>query len=917
MPFSLFAKIRLRDNPHGNDVNPIEISIAALGALFIAISISLGTLESPGYIGMRHDWSIPPFPGQMFAWASAEFTGWYQLGIGFKSPYPNDWILLTFYAAAAHLVGSQALSKGTIVLLVAIAILSMYILLRGASVGRIGGSCGAIFYAVSPVMFNKMISGQLGFLWGYALLPMWFSAYRVFRIKGSPYAILAASLLAAICSAQLQFIVFIIILIILDAVMFPRDGRPPLIAAAWIVLAMGVIQAGTAIGLAQDGEALNTAVSLAPSYDWIRANSPSLLNAIMLRGYVTPYFETAWRLAPVPSSVGLDLGYVVVLTCVAGAVLSRHRSIGRFAFVLWLFGVIMAAGINAPTFGIIPWLYEHVRPLQMFRELYHWAALGAFGAAVLLGLCVDALIRRGVAFRTVAVVLASMELLYCWPALNGYWSYQLEHVRLSPGLRNTYTRLTREQLPGRTLWLPVDQPMKERGARYAGLDPLGYTLPPSLWEYTLLPPVSQIAESLRTGDLTGVEPLLRYAGVSAIVIRKEFVSELPEYTYRKYPIFKRMYRSGRNEKSVLHLGWKTSWQNSATRVFRPMRSKGGLVGSERGAALLSPDARILASLPLSLSPVFASRIEKPTGIIAYAGDLDALVIPYLHREHNLLNGLILASTDAEQSWSPVDNWWFYYNPFTQVYDGTLLSLKSGQRLRVDLPFSSGVILIGYVVSPRGGNIRLSVGRVIRIITTKSKAFGLRTLAIRVDPARRLEIINMGGEQLLRRVVFTEKGDYLRAKRHVDALIKNVPYLRIIGAHAARRGHGNRGWHANISFHHNATWTAFWGRVPVGTGLLVLREHFDPGWKLTVGRGKQAQHVEGDLFDNAWLLSSDDIGDAFRIEYRPARFVSAAHWVALALFSIGALILVARIGLVIMREIVPVNDGYKRGHISSN
>ena len=212
-----------------------EIGIAAIASLLLSLFVSRGILFQAGWVGMRHDWAPVAFPGQIDNWAIGEFYGWNQVGIGVPSSYPNDWLILEIVAKLAHLVPAMAITKCVLFGVLAVAGFAVYLLARHAlRLGTLPSAAAAFLMLANPVIFNKMIAGQLAYLSAYALLPLWMYLYVVDfdRPRLNLAARLAAGVVAAVISSQIQYIVFILLIAAIDLVASGRQRLLGRIVAA-------------------------------------------------------------------------------------------------------------------------------------------------------------------------------------------------------------------------------------------------------------------------------------------------------------------------------------------------------------------------------------------------------------------------------------------------------------------------------------------------------------------------------------------------------------------------------------------------------------------------------------------------------------------------------------------------------------
>ncbi len=142
-------------------------------ALVVGFAVSWRVLFEPGVIGLVHDWSVPPFAGQNVALLHQLFDGWYRWGLGLAIAYPLEYPLRLLLGACGALgLDGRVLSKATVILVPAGSFVALTWLARCCRLPQRAAWVGGAFYALDPVMLNKLVSGQLTYLLGYAVLPL-------------------------------------------------------------------------------------------------------------------------------------------------------------------------------------------------------------------------------------------------------------------------------------------------------------------------------------------------------------------------------------------------------------------------------------------------------------------------------------------------------------------------------------------------------------------------------------------------------------------------------------------------------------------------------------------------------------------------------------------------------------------------
>lgn len=287
-----------------------------------------------------------------------------------------------------------------------------------------------VLYAVNPFVYERIWTGQLYIVLGYALLPWAFAAFRrLLRGETSaPWSFSALVLATGIASAHMALLLGLLCACAVLATAFaarptsaaegrdepaPRGSRrTPLrsaliacglaiLACAWWLLPVpGVSDLWAHVGRAQLALYASTPD---PQFGLIPALAA-------LSGY---WNDASPAISYVPAWPGLALT-LVALTA-GGLWLRRRDPIAWAVGAAALVGFALALGYAwPPTRGPFIWLLAHVPPLRSFRESGKGLALVAFAYAYLGSVAVSDLIvqaSRGRRVRAaVAVVLLAVPL---------------------------------------------------------------------------------------------------------------------------------------------------------------------------------------------------------------------------------------------------------------------------------------------------------------------------------------------------------------------------------------------------------------------------------------------------------------------------------------------------------------------------
>lgn len=144
-----------------------------LVCLFISLPF-VRLMWIPGIIGHTWDWSIPHDASQawnqliskLYIWNPKSYGGFIELLNKGETPYWSIVYLLS-------LMGSDNASKILPLLLALVSAVTMFITLtKMIRIGRFWACIGAVYYALSPYFYMRLVGGHLALLIGYALMPL-------------------------------------------------------------------------------------------------------------------------------------------------------------------------------------------------------------------------------------------------------------------------------------------------------------------------------------------------------------------------------------------------------------------------------------------------------------------------------------------------------------------------------------------------------------------------------------------------------------------------------------------------------------------------------------------------------------------------------------------------------------------------
>jgi hypothetical protein len=753
---------------------------SALAALVCGAGASWHVLFEPGVVGLTRDWSVAPAPGQMVATASQLFDGWYRWTLGFPVVYPTDYLLVFAlgFGGAAGMTGA-VLSKAVVFLGPALACVCAMVAARALRLSDPAATVCGLVYALSPVALNKLVSGQLTFIFGYALLPLALAAYAdACRRRRWLLGGLGTGAALALAAIQIQ-LGFIALLLLAFAALTWRYGTARVrfatlaVAAATLALIEAPVIVGLTTNLAPLGQ-IRAQIRTDPS--WITSNSAMPDEALKLAGYIVAY--------DLHAVAGWYLGWSVAAYAVAAlafaGMLTATGGLRVFSIVAGAVALLIVTGVYSPFATAILWVFAHVSFSHAFLELYDVMAALALIYAIGVGACWDALRGRfagwvkGVAVLAVAAFVA--------PMLTGNGGGLLQAHPYDGELVPAYALLANQAK--RTVWFPMDQPLAFEG-RGAGVEPMSETAQGSLWKYSLAWPLTAVDMDARSHDWDGLKRALAALSVGTSVERSAFDSKL----------------------YLFLLGAGTHTYLEPRLRIPPLSGRSTVVGAATrideidGALPIAYGADGLAIVPRRLGAIatFADTSLVP---VAFE-DGAAAGVPYVvlrDRDDAADEALATARVAplalptttiyATQAFAPLGWWWWDRPEFSDVADGILAYGQQQFATTVERDVRDAVVEVAWIASPVGGRFRLTVNGHVRAFDTNAPAAAWRSTFVAVggvDAGATLgiEALDPAAAVAIRAVRVVAAADAARARAEYAALLRGAS--AVVDARAAEPG----------------------------------------------------------------------------------------------------------------------------------
>lgn len=442
---------------------------SAVLTLFAVVALwATRSLWPVGAIGTHYDWGWPltdwQVPLKHFLWS------WDGRFLGNPVIFNFGWIMaggLSFVGTILA-VSVQVMLKIWLAAAIFLAGTGMTWLLRRRGLPWWVSLLMGLVYALYPTLFVRFIVGFVAYIMAYALLPWWLGVWWSLPETDRPQRLIPlAALLYAVMTAQQQFSVIILLIMVVDlwlGRLGRRNLRRQLIALGVSLLTVLIfhlpwlwLSFRGGVGLASDLGQASSSLALISSlpHDLWRT-------LFGIDHHITyPIFDTLRYGSTFAVSALVLLGLFFV---------GVRQSRAETRLVLVLLGLTwpLSLGPVDATKNLYIWVYQHMPLANLFRETFHWSVLtaaclvigAAFGLTWLSG-------RRWLG--RVATLVAAVALIgLARPFANGNFFGYLSPQRAAyeyGGL--TVSRATSLDL-GRTFFLPSLGFIKDRQDKIVG-----------------------------------------------------------------------------------------------------------------------------------------------------------------------------------------------------------------------------------------------------------------------------------------------------------------------------------------------------------------------------------------------------------------------------------------------------------------
>ena len=643
-----------------------DILLLAVGTLLIVLVASRSLIGGHGTYQVLIDPGVPPSTGLLDSVCANQDTLLDSANLGSRVLYPSAYVLCDTIRISLHAqVPAWLIARllGPMLLWIAA--------FGGALVGRqltapldIGRKQRTAFavivgsvYALSPFIFDELAASHVYYLAASAAIPFIILLCRTSDRLHPGYPIMAVGLLCALAFCQLQYVIFLPVILAVFGLWTGARARY-----------FGIALFGFVVGLIAELPWVLADVLFPPQVNLsgyftssdLAALSVTPVDAVRLVGYPTPFFEsTSGHVFPLVSSV-LALMFALAIVSWWHLAPWRRVAVGVLvgSVILYMWG-----GRGAPLYGVwsraIPWALT-----GLLRERY---ALGSILAVfIVLGVgyaCARLEVRR----QWWGVGVAAFFLIFgSWAFWNGHLGPYGSHRTTYPdqgkvaSLIATYQRSE----PGSVLTVPFGSIVKEPGWPTFGRSPFSIGGPASVLdtEGSASGSTAQVVQSLAAAldtnqGCASALPILHRLEVRYVVDWKYLIGDTP---VDRTTVLDNLRTCGFHP--VLSDDDVTVFVNSSLHA-QPVSGRYLAVGSEADPTNAAV-ASAWGSPYVEYQPHGTRRGQFPAGSIAHLGQRDIVFAPgsggtlydepaFLSRGGSLVGGSLRYTLDAGRLTPPL------------------------------------------------------------------------------------------------------------------------------------------------------------------------------------------------------------------------------------------------------------------------
>jgi len=739
-------------------MNPLKIKnsdylIALSGYFLVAFFILGGILLSPGTVGFFHDWFIGPYPEMNQFFANGGFYIWdSQSG---NKLYPTDWIFRVSVIPFSFL-GGEVLSKMLLVFILTLSGFSAFCLAKQLKLGSFYSFAAGILYIFSPIIFSRIVAGHIYYLIAYSLSPLILSSFLKGREEDNKKYFVVSGLLTSFAIIQFQFLIMIFIILLVFSLVDHKKikksalGLTVIFSLAFLIDLSPLVFSG--ILYIKESSIPFSPLELLSSHDILTASN--LTQSIRLLGADShPYsYVNLSQNGTIPSWI-LYLDFIIPIVGFSSLIFRKNIYTISFA-VIAAIGLFILKGLNPPLSIIFKTIF--LNGFYIFREIWHISFLYGFSLSFLVALFLWKNNFRLNKFNNYFKILFSLLLISLvvisngYPLLTGNFAGYLQNYNLPEDYHRLYDSLSTNSTYN-ILILPLFSPIRYDSLGLDGIDPLLRYSSNNIFIQTIDPyhPLTSLStwlysvmEENRTNNLG---KLLSGFGIKYIILRKDFISNYPNYVnLGREPQFRKNWYSSLEpfldaQRDLVVTLKSTHYKiyenkNDAKKISVPLIAAGGLSDFSR------------------LLPI--TNFTSLSNIALYPSDYD--------KSHFIELGKYATAYDANKGWTNGRYWFGHdYLLASRIYQGAF-SMAANSTFGMTLPkYDNKSIEIWMKVLewPKGGGVNINVNGVESFFDLFSSGHDFPLIKIfdgKSDSSYHFLFRNVYGENYIEGIYIKEK-----------------------------------------------------------------------------------------------------------------------------------------------------------------
>lgn len=772
-------------------------------------------LPQYGVIGFRHDWGIPQYSEQIKTLTNYSSFIWKDYALGGTHLYESPYLFSLILGHISFLeMGGVILSKAIVIFCIFSSGLFMFLFCKKNGLNKKASFISGFFYMSSPIIFNRVVAGHITYLVSYALAPLSLYLFLIcIRNDKIKYrCTIIAGIITALACTQIHFFLMIFALLFFFSFLEIKNVKKKIITSLLIITITFLIHIPWIFPAILDFQNKIQFVSNMVTPKYVSTLSHSLFQSILLLGY--RYLENAllsnfallflWTFSMLILSVfSLFLPFF----------LKFQNKKGLLIAIATIFSLFFSKGFS-PPFGELFSIFSYV-----FREVYHLMFIPTFFYSVLIGFFVNEFYKeknyrkRKVPFQE-EILLFSIILLFVTicaiPVLSGDFLGQIQQYKLGNEYYYIFKSFSKDKEDYRILWLPMMQPFQYENLSYYGLDPMILFSPKPTFQQQLVSGsygekyTALINNLLHNEITTHLGEILAFSNTKYLVFRKNMKSKFWNWSFMyRYPEISEKYKDNKKILNILRIqedivqkysvGNITVYENKKNLPHIYATKDAFLVAGDLSIMVLFPELKKVLNISNAPALFFASQLENK-GIENYVnkvliqdGSFFDLLILKIPNKYIFDPGNYVKEIDAEKGWvrlfNPSFGWWWYNWKYSLALENVAFT-RTNDTLEIPVNIDKQGeydVWVKLYFGKNTSSIKFSIDKLSKTILSNSSEERFKWIKVfssLLKDGKKVLKIKSYGENVIARIVITEKSEIEKAKNEINELLNKKQIIVI-------------------------------------------------------------------------------------------------------------------------------------------